>query len=323
MACFNQGAALSTKRPIVVVGSINIDLVAIADKIPAVGETVLGTGFQIHPGGKGANQAVAVARLGYPVMMIGRLGNDSFGAQLRTHMQAVGVDCSGVATCDQPSGVAVILVSSQGENCIVVAPGANIEFTPRDVEASLPLIRQAGMVLAQLEIPLETVLCLAALCRREGVPLILDPAPARDLPAETFQKLAWFTPNESEAAFYAGNLEGTSGATPPDEIARCILAKGCRGVLLKLGSRGAYLATREQPGKLVPAFPVTAVDSTAAGDAFNGAFSTGLMLGKSPIDSAIFAAAAAAISVTRAGAQPSMPTRAEIEQFLEDYLVRE
>jgi ribokinase len=309
---------LSRERPIVVVGSINIDLVAIADKIPSVGETVLGTGFQIHPGGKGANQAVAVARLGYPVRMIGRLGNDSFGAQLRTHMEAVGVDCSGVTTCEQPSGVAVILVSNRGENCIVVAPGANAELTPRDLEASLPIIRQAGMVLAQLEIPMETVVCLAALCQQEGVSLILDPAPAQELPAETFQKLAWFTPNESEAAFFAGNPEGAPGVMPPDELARSILAKGCGGVLLKLGSRGAYLATPDQPGKLMPAFPVTAVDSTAAGDAFNGAFSTGLMLGKSPVQSAIFAAAGAAISVTRAGAQPSMPTRAEIDQFLED-----
>jgi ribokinase len=305
------------------VGSINTDLVAIAGKIPAVGETVLGTGFQIHPGGKGANQAVAVARLGYPVRMIGRLGNDSFGAQLRSHMQSVGVDCSGVTTCEQPSGVAVILVSSRGENCIVVAPGANAELTPRDLEASLPIIRQAGMVLAQLEIPMETVVCLAALCQQEGVPLILDPAPAHDLPAEIFQKLAWFTPNENEAAFYAGNLKRTSGVMPHDEIAHCILARGCRGVLLKLGSRGAYLATPEQPGKLLPAFSVTAVDSTAAGDAFNGAFSAGLMLGKSPIESAIFAAAGAAISVTRAGAQTSMPNRAEIDQFLEDNLVRE
>ena len=297
-------------------GSINTDLVATADRIPAVGETVLGTGFQVHPGGKGANQAVAVARLGYPAQMIGRLGNDDFGAQLRAHLQAVGVDCSGVATCEGSSGVAVILVSRRGENSIVVAPGANAKFTPQDVEASLPMIRQAGMVLAQLEIPMDAVECLAVLCQREGVPLMLDPAPAQELPAEIIRRLAWFTPNESEAAFYAGNAESTMS---PDETARSLRAEGCRGVLLKLGRRGAYLATPETPGQLIPAFAVTAVDSTAAGDAFNGSFATGLMLGRSPLDSAIFAAAAAAISVTRAGAQPSMPSMSEVERFLQSH----
>ncbi len=303
-------------------GSINTDLVAFANRIPAVGETVLGTGFQVHPGGKGANQAVAVARLGYPARMVGQLGNDTFGVQLRTHLQAVGVDCSGIATCEGPSGVAVILVSSRGENCIVVAPGANAKFTPRDVEASLPIIRQAGMVLTQLEIPMDTVECLAALCQREGVPLMLDPAPAQQLPAEILRRLTWFTPNESEAAFYTGNAAGAESTTSPDETARSILSKGCRSVLLKLGLRGAYLATSEKPGQLIPAFAVTAVDSTAAGDAFNGSFATGLMLGRSPLDSAIFAAAAAAISVTRAGAQPSMPSLSEVEMFLQSHAVQ-
>jgi ribokinase len=313
---------LPEKRPIVVVGSINTDLVAIADRIPAVGETVLGTGFQVHPGGKGANQAVAVARLGYPAQMIGRLGNDNFGAQLRTHLQAFGVDCSGIATCEGSSGVAVILVSNRGENCIVVTPGANAKFTPRDVEASLSMIRQAGMVLAQLEIPMDTVECLAALCQREAVPLMLDPAPAQELPAEILRRLTWFTPNESEAAFYTGNAAADESTISPDETARSLLAKGCRNVLLKLGRRGAYLATSKEPGQLIPAFEVTAVDSTAAGDAFNGSFATGLMLGRSPLDSAIFAAAAAAISVTRAGAQPSMPSMAEVERFLESHAVQ-
>jgi len=283
---------------------------------------VLGTGFQIHPGGKGANQAVAVARLGYPVWMLGRLGNDSFGAQLRTQMQAAGVDCSGVATSEGSSGVAVILVSSRGENCIVVAPGANAKFTPRDVEASLPIIRRAGMVLVQLEIPIEVVECLATLCQREGVPLMLDPAPAQKLPAEVLRKVTWFTPNESEAAFYVGEAAGPESTISPEETARSMLAKGCLSVLLKLGRRGAYLATSEKPGQLIPAFAVTAVDSTAAGDAFNGSFAAGLMLGRSPLDSAIFAAAAAAISVTRVGAQPSMPSMPEVETFLQNHAVQ-
>jgi len=304
------------------VGSINTDLVATADRLPAVGETVLGTGFQVHPGGKGANQAVAVARLGYPARMIGRLGNDNFGAQLRIHLETVGVDCSGIATCDGSSGVAVILVSNRGENCIVVTPGANAKFTPHDVEASRSMIRQAGMVLAQLEIPMDSVECLTALCQREGIPLMLDPAPAQELPAEILRRLTWFTPNESEAAFYAGNAAVAESAIPPDEITRSLLKKGCRSVLLKLGQRGAYLATSEKPGQLIPAFAVTAVDSTAAGDAFNGSFATGLMLGRSPLDSAIFAAAAAAISVTRRGAQPSMPSMSEVQGFLKSRSVQ-
>jgi ribokinase len=311
---------LSTRRPIVVVGSINIDLVSVAEKIPAAGETLIGTAFQIHPGGKGANQAVAVARLGYPVRMIGRLGNDNFGSQLRANMQAVGVDCTAVAISEEPTGVATILVSSSGENCIVVTPGANARVSPADLEANLPIIRDAGIVLAQLEIPMETVECLAALCKREGVQLILDPAPARDLPSEIFPHLAWITPNESEALFYARRSGTNCDATPPKEIALELLASGCRGVLLKLGSRGAFLAT-DQCAAMIPAIPVTPIDSTAAGDAFNGAFATGLMLGKSPRESAKFAAAVAAISVTRRGAQPSMPTMAEVERFNDNRFV--
>ena len=177
------------QKPIVVVGSINTDLVAIANRIPAVGETVIGTDFQIHPGGKGANQAVAVARLGYPVRLIGRLGSDTFGTQLRTHLESAGVDISGIATSEGSSGVAVILVSQNGENSIVVTPGANSKLTPQDIEAHIEIIREAGVVLTQLEIPLETVECLGLICAREGVPLILDPAPARDLPSSIFKHI--------------------------------------------------------------------------------------------------------------------------------------
>jgi ribokinase len=295
------------------VGSINSDLVATADRIPAVGETVIGSGFQVHPGGKGANQAVAVARLGYPVEMMGRLGSDSFGQELRAHMQSVGVDCSGVAESEGASGVAVILVSGKGENCIVVSPGANGLVAPEDLDAKADKIRRAGVVLAQLEIPLKTVEYLATLCRRHGVPLILDPAPARELPEILLENVAWLTPNEMEAAFYAGG----HGLTP-EQTANALLARGCGGVVLKLGAQGAYLQRRGEAGQFVPAFPVDAVDSTAAGDAFNGGFATGLMLGKPPREAARFAAAVAAISVTRAGAQPSMPTMTEVEQFLSD-----
>ncbi len=308
---------MAGKKPIVVVGSINTDLVAVAERIPAVGQTVIGSDFQIHPGGKGANQAVAIARLGYPVRLIGRLGSDHFATQLRTHLQSAGVDTAGVATSDGTSGVAVIVVSSRGENSIVVTPGANSKVTPQDLDANIGMIRDAGIVLVQLEIPLETVEYLASICSRENVPLMLDPAPARDLPPDIFQHITWFTPNETEAAFYAQGDHGKEQVSNSAELARFLLARGCQGVVLKIGEHGVFLASRQGLQIQVPAFPVKAVDTTAAGDAFNGGFATALMLGKTPLESARFAATVAAISVTRSGAQPSMPAMAEVEAFID------
>jgi ribokinase len=307
---------LSAQKPIVVVGSINTDLVAVTKRLPAVGETVIGSDFQIHPGGKGANQAVAVARLGYSVRLIGRLGNDTFGAQLRTHLENAGVEITGVSTSDGSSGVAVIVVSKNGDNSIVLAPGANSKVTPEDIDANLSILRSAGMVLAQLEIPLETVEYLARVCARENVPLILDPAPAMDLPSGIFNGIAWFTPNQTEAAYYLGNKPPESIPQSPAETAKILLTNGCRGVVLKMGAQGTYLASQAGSGSLVPAFSVDAIDTTAAGDAFNAGFATALMLGESPLDSAVFAAAVAAISVTRKGAQPSMPTMVEVRDFM-------
>ncbi|SEF76912.1 ribokinase [Bryocella elongata] len=309
---------MPAQKPIVVVGSINTDLVAVTKRIPVVGETVIGSDFQIHPGGKGANQAVAIARLGYPVRLIGRLGNDTFSGELRTSLVEAGVDISGVSISDGASGVAVIVVSERGENSIVLAPGANAKVTPADIDANIAILRSAGIVLAQLEIPLETVEHLAQLCALEGVPLILDPAPAMELPPGIFKNIAWFTPNETEAAFYLGDRPAQSNPPAPAEMAGTFLSKGCSGVVLKMGAHGTYLVSQGGKGSLVPAFAVDAIDTTAAGDAFNAGFATGLMLGKSPIESAAFAAAVAAISVTRSGAQPSMPSMTEVEQFLED-----
>ena len=317
---------LFAQKPIVVVGSINTDLVAVTKRIPVVGETVIGSDFQTHPGGKGANQAVAVARLGYPVRLIGRLGSDTFGADLRSHLVKAGVDITGVSTSDGASGVAVIVVSAQGENSIVLSPGANSKVTPEDLDANLSILRSAGVVLAQLEIPLETIEYLARICARENVPLILDPAPASDLPPGIFKEIAWFTPNQTEATFYLGDKRSESNPQSPAEIANILLSNGCRGVVLKMGAHGTYLGSQGGIGAFVPSFPVHAIDTTAAGDAFNAGFATALMLGKSPLESATFAAAVAAISVTRRGAQPSMPSMAEVEEFLKNeplQLVRE
>jgi ribokinase len=305
------------RKPIVVVGSINADLVAKVEKIPRSGETVLGSDFQIHPGGKGANQAVAVARLGYPVFMIGKLGSDAFGPQLRNSMSGAGVDVSGVDTVEGASGVALIEVGPQGENSIVVAPGANARVSPEDIDAHLDIVRQAGLVLIQLEIPLETVAHLTAVCAREHVAVVMDPAPAQELPPEVLRTVGWFTPNEAETEFYIGG--SSADVRDPRQQRDALFARGIQAVVLKRGAQGVYLAVRDGVEAAIPAIPVKAVDTTAAGDAFNGAFAVGLMLGKDPVESARFAAAAAAVSVTRPGAQPSMASREEAEELFERF----
>jgi ribokinase len=303
------------QKPIVVVGSINLDLVVHASRIPVAGETMHGKDFQMHPGGKGANQAVAVARLGYPVQMIGKIGADAMGEHLRAHLQSDGVDLVGVTHADGASGVAMIVVAPHGENCIVVTPGANAHVTPDYVDQYRSTIQNAGLVLTQLEIPVETVEHLADLCFQHRVPLILDPAPAQTLPPTLLKHVQWFTPNETEAAFYAAKNGNERRETEPRVAAQHLLTLGPRGVLLKMGSHGAYLAASGMEEK-IDAIAVKAVDTTAAGDAFNGAFAVGLLLGKDPVQSARFAVAAAALSVTRAGAQPSLPVLKEVEQLL-------
>ena len=310
---------MPSSKPIVVVGSINMDLVASAPHIPAAGETILGTDFQMHPGGKGANQAVAAGRLGSPaglqVQMIGQLGSDDIGKQLRAGLTSAGVDTTAVGTVPGASGVALITVGANGDNSIVVAQGANLQVTPKYLDQHKDRIQSAGIVLAQLEIPLETVLHLADLCAQApvAVPLILDPAPARELPRELYAKIAWFTPNETEAAFYLGQPVSDNGA---EKAAQQLMKKGTKGVLLKLGARGSYFAQANGSEVKIQAFRVQPVDTTAAGDAFNGAFAAALMLGQSRLEAAMFASAASAISVTRKGAQSSMPTMNEVQELL-------
>ncbi|HTU49920.1 MAG TPA: ribokinase [Acidobacteriaceae bacterium] len=308
-------------KPIVVVGSINTDLVSVTARIPLAGETVPGSDFKIYPGGKGANQAVAVARLGYPVRMIGRVGSDSFGREARIHLNSAGVDTDLVGTNDGPSGIAVICVSSTGENSIIVTPGANGTLSPSHLAQRHAEIRTAGVVLTQLEIPLETVQYLAEICSREGIPLILDPAPAANLPDSLFKRVSWLTPNLTEAAFYANEGVGTAEFEPRSAV-RQLRQKGLHGVLLKLGHEGVIVGDGDGKIESLPAFDVQAVDTTAAGDAFNGGFAVGLMNRMNVLESARFATAVAAISVTRPGAQPSMPTLNEVEQFIAEHPAR-
>jgi ribokinase len=306
---------IDSRKPIVVVGSINMDMVAHTSHIPVAGQTVIGTSFDTTPGGKGANQAVAAARLGYPVRMVGAVGApckdnaDGFGQVLLDKLASAGVRTEAVVRIPGPSGVASIIVAENGENSIVVIPGANGKMDSAAIDLQAALIRSAGMVLCQLELPIETVAHTLALCAQASIPVILDPAPAAPLPDAVFHQIAWFTPNETEAAFYLGEKSS------PENSAQRLLDKGLQGVVLKLGAEGSYVAIRGKAAR-VKSFPVQAIDSVGAGDCFNCAFAVALLEGKDPWAAARFASAAAAISVTRHGAQASMPSRAEIDAFI-------
>jgi ribokinase len=300
----------TSQKPIVVVGSVTMDMVTRTPQIPRIGQTVIGTGFETTPGGKGANQAVAAARLGYPVHMVGKVGDDAYGPALLKNLAAAGVNTSAMETTAGPSGLAPIFLSEAGENSIVVVPGANGHVDGADVDRHAVLIRSAGMVLCQFEIPMATISHTFALCAEAGVPVMLDPAPAAPLPDEIWSRVAWFTPNETEAAFYL------NGDSKPEDAAQHLLAKGLRGVVLKRGAEGAYVAVAGGKAAWVKPFKVEAVNTVGAGDCFNGAFAVALLENKDPWEAARFASAAAAISVTRTGAQESMPTRAQVDAFL-------
>jgi ribokinase len=305
------------QKPIVVVGSINLDLVAQSSRIPHAGETVIGNDFKTFCGGKGANQAVAVAKLGYPVLFVANVGDDAFATQLRRGLQDAGVDTKYVNTVEGPSGVALITTASDGENNIVVIPGANSKLTPAALEKSKDILHQAGFILTQLETPLETVEYLAEFAAANRIPLMLDPAPARKLPDALLPKITWITPNETEAReLFDDDLEeGEEGACA---AADRLLAFGVGNVLLKLGSRGCVIAQPDRLKKRIPAFSINAVDTTGAGDAFNAGFAVGLMRALPVAQSALFASAVAAVSVTRPGAQASMPDAGEVDRFLAD-----
>ncbi len=302
-----------TRKPIVIVGSATMDLVTRTPQIPSIGQTLIGTAFETTPGGKGANQAVAAARLGYPVKMVAMVGDDVYGPAILENLTRSGVDTESIATVHGSSGLAPMFVADSGENSIVVVPGANGKLTPAAVDRHAGVIRSAGIVLCQLEVPMETVSHILALCAEARVPVMLDPAPAAPLPAAVWNQVAWFTPNETEAAFYLDDGSST------EETAAHLLSKGLRAVVLKRGAEGAFIATAGGQSGWVQAFQVDAIDTVAAGDCFNGAFAVGLLEGKDPWAAARFANAAAALCVTRKGAQASMPSRADVEAFLSSH----
>jgi ribokinase len=305
------------RKPIVVVGSISLDFVASAERVPLPGETLTGRTFSTFNGGKGANQAVAAARLGFPVSMVCKVGDDSFGSSLKSALRKAGVDVRAVGTVKGSSGIALINIGADGQNSIVVVPGANGKLLPKDITKSSALLQKAGMLLAQLEIPLITMETLAVFAHKNQIPLMLDPAPARELPAGLLQCVTWITPNESETRTLCG-LGANEPVTPAtaERCASLLMERGPKNVVIKMGSQGAFLATAGGTREMIPPFAVKAVDSTAAGDAFNAGFAVSLLSGAAPVQAARHAAAVAAISVTRMGAQPSMPSARDVNRFL-------
>ena len=290
---------------IAVLGSANMDLVAYARVAPRLGETVTGESFRTVPGGKGANQAVAAARAGGAVAMVGAVGADDFGGRLRAALDEAGVDTARLRTVPGPSGIAQITVDGAGHNAIVVVPGANgavTSLTPEDEAA----IGAAGALLLQLELPLAGVLAGARAARERGVRTVLTPAPARPLPDELLAAVDLLVPNEHEAA-------ALSGAQDPRAAARALL-DAVPEVVVTLGSAGCLYAVRGREPLAVPALKAEAVDTTAAGDTFVGALAVALGEGRAPGDALAWATAAAALSVERAGASSSMPHRPDIDE---------
>lgn len=300
---------------VIVFGSINIDLVVKTPRLPQPGETVIGSNFCTSGGGKGANQAVAVARLGIPTYIIGRVGSDRFAEELLTNLQVYGVNASNVSIDpDTNSGIATIAVDDRGQNNIIVIPGANNNVGQAELEALKKLLPGATSLLLQLEIPLQIVQQAAAIAREAGVRTILDPAPARsDLPIELYRLTDIITPNEVEAAqlvdFPVNNSESAMLA------GKELQQRGVKSAIVKLGAKGAVCVT-ESDSIFVPAFTVEAVDTVAAGDAFNGGLAAGLDVGLSLPEAVVWGAAAGALCATKVGAQTAMPDRPTFDAFL-------
>ncbi len=303
------------KPKIVVVGSSNTDMIIQMDRIPRPGETILGGQFTMAAGGKGANQAVAAARAGGEVTLVARLGKDLFGENAIGGFSRDGIGINHLVRDPKcPSGVALIFVSNAGENSIAVASGANARLTASDVRKARPAIESADLVLMQLEIPLPAIKAAVELARKKGKTVILNPAPAQPLPDTLLSQIQIVTPNETEAGQLTGMVVDSDASAA--KAARILLAKGIQIAIITLGARGAWVAAAEGVAERVPGFKVQPVDTTAAGDVFNGALAVALGEGAPLLQAVRFANAAAAISTTRLGAQPSAPKRAEIDPLL-------
>ena len=294
------------KAKVVVIGSSNTDMTIKGDRLPKPGETVLGGEFRMGPGGKGANQAVAAQRLGADVSFICKVGRDIFGDNAIAGYQKEGIDCSRILRSDKASGTALILVDGNAENCIAVAPGANADLTPEDVDSVADVIRSADYLILQLEIPVESVLRAAKIAHEAGVYVILNPAPACHLPDELFGYISLITPNQTESALLSGVEDNLDAAVER------LMQLGVKDVVVTLGSKGS-LVIGEGTRTLVPSLKVKAVDTTAAGDTFCGALCVALSEGCSLVDAAGFATKASALTVQKMGAQDSIPFRSDIK----------
>ncbi len=300
-------------KKIIVIGSCNTDMVIKSDRLPIPGETVIGGTFLMNSGGKGANQAVAAARQGGKVTFISKTGNDIFGKQSIELYNSEGINTNFIFSDPKaPSGVALIMVDSYGENCISVASGANGNLNPSDVDKAKDEIKTADLILMQLEIPIETVEYVAELAAKNGIPVILNPAPARTLSDKLLKNIYLVTPNETEAEILSGikviNFERAKQA------ADIISAKGVQNVVITMGSMGVFVKEKDNYYNII-ATKVTAIDTTAAGDCFSGTLCVGLSEGKTILEAAKTAAIASALSVTRMGAQSSIPYRNELALF--------
>ena len=296
---------------VLVIGSVNADLVVRTPRFPAPGETISGEDLSIIPGGKGANQAVAAARQGASVVMVGRVGNDSFGPTLIQNLKENQVNTGFVQISESATGTAIIVVDSSGQNSIVLSPGANGKVTPSDVDSVS--FQDADMLLLQLEIPLETVAHAADVARQKGLRVILNPAPARQLPDLLLADVDILVPNESELQLLSGQpVTDVDSAT---SAARAVLKKGVKTIIVTLGANGALLVADEKVTH-VPTFNVDVVDTTAAGDAFIGGLAAALLKGKSLEDAVRYGNASGALAVTKFGAQPSLPRAEDVENLI-------
>jgi ribokinase len=302
-------------RPVIVLGSYVADLAFRIDRLPGWGETRMGQSFRLGPGGKGSNQAVAAARAGAHVTFISKLGSDPFGEIARTLYRNEGVDTQFIFSTTNPTGAAVILIdAAKGENAIVVVPGACFDLTPDEVDQAAQAIAASAIFVAQLELPLATVIRGLQLARTHNVPTILNPAPAAELPASIYPLCDYLTPNESEASALTG-IPVTDLASA-EQAATVLLSRGVRNVVLTLGAQGALIKTPALTQHVPAVDAGSVVETTGAGDAFNGGLATALAEGMDLIQSTRFACAVAGISVTRSGTAPSMPRRSEIETVL-------
>jgi ribokinase len=302
---------------IIVVGSFNMDLFIESPRFPAPGETLFGKNFRRAPGGKGANQAYAITRMGQPAAMIGALGRDAFGEEMAANLNSVGVDMSGVVwRGDVASGVGMVTLDATGQNQILVANGANDTLAAADVRRRADLIKKSSALVTQLETPLESVETALSLAREAGIPAILNPAPFSPVPDSVLTLCDWIIPNEIEAGKLTG-IEVCDDQSAARAAAAIRKRSKCPNILVTLGANGVWIDTPHH-SLHIPGFKVNAVDTVGAGDTFIGAWVTKLVEGADLREAVRFGCAAAAIAVTRRGAQASIPTRAEVEEFLKN-----